>query len=59
MRFRYYAERGDLDMAKAGYATLTASQCALNCDECGACERVCTNGLPVVQRLKETHEWLA
>lgn len=59
MRFRYYAERGDRDMAKAGYATLTASQCGLNCDECGACERACSNGLPVIERLKETHEWLA
>jgi len=59
MRFRYYAERGDRDLARAGYASLAASRCALNCNECGACERVCSNGLPVIERLRETHQRLA
>ncbi|MGD8237849.1 MAG: aldo/keto reductase [Armatimonadota bacterium] len=58
-RFQYYAEDGQLDVARDEYAALPASQCVGACDLCGLCEEVCSNNIPIRQRLQEVHSLLA
>jgi len=51
----YYDVYGEREMGRQGYASLTAWQRATNCDDCGLCERVCGNHLPIRAKLKEAH----
>jgi len=58
-RFEYYAQDGQLDVARDEYARLADCERATNCDDCGLCEEVCSNALPIRRRLKEVHTLLA
>ncbi len=41
------------------YAALASCQQVGNCDLCGLCETVCSNNIPIRQRLQEVHSLLA
>jgi predicted aldo/keto reductase-like oxidoreductase len=43
----------------AEYRRLASQATAANCDDCGACERICPNAVPIRHRLKEAHTLLA
>ncbi|MFQ6098789.1 MAG: aldo/keto reductase [Armatimonadota bacterium] len=59
-RYEMYAtEYGLAGEARAHYARLPASRNAAACDDCGECEAVCGNDLPVRRRLREAHGLLA
>jgi predicted aldo/keto reductase-like oxidoreductase len=58
LRYEYYAQDGQLDVARDKYAALSPCSKATNCDLCGLCEQVCSNDLPIRERLKEVHTLL-
>jgi len=58
-RFEYYAQDGQLDIARDEYAALASCQQVGNCDLCGLCEKVCSNNVPIRHRLQEVHSLLA
>jgi len=56
----YYAgQMGDLAFGRSAYAELAEAQRATNCTDCGRCERVCPERLPVRRLLREAHSLLA
>ena len=57
---RYYAAQcGDLETARELYRTIAADRTAPGCRDCGRCERVCPNHVPVRQFLRDAHRALA
>jgi predicted aldo/keto reductase-like oxidoreductase len=61
-RFHMYAtqyEAAQRAVGLAEYRRLDANATAANCDDCGACERVCPNAVPIRRRLREAHALLA
>jgi predicted aldo/keto reductase-like oxidoreductase len=61
-RFHMYATLYEPAQQAVGfeeYRALPATAVATNCDDCGACERVCPNSVAIRRRLKEAHELLA
>lgn len=56
----YYAgQKGDVTFARAAYRELAESQRVANCADCGCCDRVCPEGLPVRQMLQQAHALLS
>jgi len=55
----YYMDYGESRKALAGYARLEPHRRADNCTDCGLCEEVCTNKLPIRTRLRRAHALLA
>ncbi|MBM4029647.1 MAG: hypothetical protein FJ280_30250, partial [Planctomycetes bacterium] len=55
----YRQEQNDPALARAVYHELAPGQLPQNCADCGHCERVCPNGLPVRRLLREAHVALA
>lgn len=47
------------DYARAVYHQLSSAQTPANCADCGRCEKVCPNRLPVRQLLRDAHQALA
>lgn len=47
------------DYARAVYHQLSSAQTPANCADCGRCEQVCPNRLPVRQLLRDAHQALA
>ena len=61
-RFHMYATRYESPQREVGfeeYRRLGPTAQATICDDCGACERVCPNAVPIRARLKEVHSLLA
>ncbi len=59
-RFRmYYKNYGHLLDAREYYSTISPARCASACDNCGACEAVCPNGVSIMKNLKDAHRLLA
>ena len=61
-RFHMYATRYESPQREVGfeeYRRLGPTAQATGCDDCGACERVCPNAVPIRARLKEVHSLLA
>jgi len=61
-RFHMYATRYESPQREAGfeeYRRLGSTAQATICNDCGACERVCPNAVPIRERLKEAHSLLA
>jgi len=55
----YRQEQNDPALARAVYHELAPEQTPQNCADCGRCEKVCPNGLPVRRLLREAHAALA
>ena len=52
----YYAvQMNDPEFARSEYVAMPASRRATNCADCGRCERVCPQRLPVRRMLREAH----
>jgi uncharacterized protein len=59
-RFRmYYKNYGHLLDAREYYSGISPAQCASACDNCGACEAICPNGVSIMKNLKDAHRLLA
>jgi hypothetical protein len=61
-RFHMYATRYESPQREVGFAEyrrLGPTAQATICNDCGACERVCPNAVPIRERLKEVHSALA
>lgn len=59
-RFRmYYKNYGHLQDAREYYSRISPAQCASACDNCGACEAICPNGVSIMKNLKDAHGLLA
>jgi hypothetical protein len=51
---------GDLDQARRVYSrVLDAEERADNCSDCGQCEEVCPQHLPIIASLREAHARLS
>jgi predicted aldo/keto reductase-like oxidoreductase len=55
----YEGELGESDYARAVYHELSPAQTPANCADCGRCEKVCPNRLPVRRLLREAQTMLA
>lgn len=55
----YYVDYGETRKALDGYARLDSQRRADNCTDCGACEQLCTNKLPIRAKLRRAHALLA
>lgn len=61
-RFYMYATQYEQPQQEVGfeeYRALPPIKQASNCNDCGACERVCPKSVPIRSRLKESHAMLA
>lgn len=59
-RFRmYYKNYGHTFDAREYYAGLSPSQQASACDKCGACEKVCPNGVSIMKNIADAHNILS
>ena len=61
-RFHMYATQYEAPQQAVGfeeYRQLGATAQATGCNDCGVCERVCPNRVPIRERLKEAHRLLA
>lgn len=59
-RFRmYYKNYGHQVDAREYYAAISPGKSADACDNCGACEAVCPNGVAIMNNLKDAHKFLA
>jgi len=61
-RFHMYATEYEAPQQKVGFAEyrrLAPRAQATSCDDCGVCERVCPNAVPIRERLQQAHKLLA
>jgi hypothetical protein len=61
-RFHMYATQYETPQREVGfeeYRRLGATAQAPGCNDCGVCERVCPNAVPIRERLKAAHRLLA
>ena len=60
LTWQYYGQQlGWMDVARPRYAAIPAAAQATACEDCGRCELVCTQNLPVRRLVREAHAALA
>lgn len=60
LTWQYYGQQlGWMDVARPRYAAIPAAAQATACKDCGRCELVCTQNLPVRRLVREAHAALA